>query len=73
MKKLILSGAIAVLLAGCATVKPSVQPSIQPPVQHHAVKAKPPTVAPPVGVAPPVAPKTFKQRWLSKFFRDRAK
>ena len=80
MKKLIALGAAA-FLAGCAHAP---MPSVSHPVPHHIVK-KPIVKAPPVVVPPVVTPatpplveapapvkKSFKERWESKFFRDRA-
>jgi hypothetical protein len=51
------------------------KPHMMPPPVHYKVK-KPVVVAPPVVVPAPAAPvvpkkKSFKERWESKFFRDR--
>ena len=69
---------VAFLLAGCAHAPDQWNKlgAVAPPV-HHVNRAKkahkivtPAPVAPPV--AAPVAPETFKHRWLKKFFRERA-
>lgn len=66
MKKICVTIALSgLLLAGCAEVpKGSLMPKT-----HHVAKAAPVAVPAPVVVP---APATFKQRWLHKFFRDRA-
>ena len=68
MLRVLSLASVLILLSGCATQfgsKTAPTAYYKPPVIVAKPKAKP-------DVAPGPVAKTFKQRWESKFFRDRA-
>ncbi len=68
MSRVFLSISVVLLLAGCATV----QPQLAGTVPHHRTVAKPAPILAPITAPEAPKQKTFRQKWLSKFFRDRA-